>query len=136
MLFLLLIALACGPGPAERAADRVRNDIAAYAKEPNEARRADVDAGFARLDAEIAALRAEAAKQESAERTRTQERVAGLERTRDDLRADYLHAQAQAVTDAAKDTVRSVGESIGRGLEEAGKRLREAAQGTPPADGR
>ena len=116
-------------GPAERAVERARADIAAYAREPSDARRADVDADFARLEAEIAALRAEAARQDGAARERTHEQVAALERTRDDLHAEYLRAQAHAVTHAAEKAVRSVGETIGRGLEEAGKRIREAAGG-------
>jgi hypothetical protein len=142
LCLVALVGVAACRSPAERAADGLRDDIVAYAKEPSEARRADVDADFARLEAEIAGLRAEAVRQDGAARTRTHERVAALERTRDDLRADYLHAQARAVTDAAESTMRSVGETIGRGLEEAGKRLREAAggkggpSGTTPPDAR
>jgi hypothetical protein len=127
-----LVLVAGCQSAGERAAERLRADVAAYASEPSEARRAQVEAGFARLEAEIAARRAEAARQEDAARTRTEVEVAALERTRDELRADYLRAQARAVTDAAEDAVRSVGESIGRGLEEAGKRIRDAARGTPP----
>jgi hypothetical protein len=134
--FALVVAAGC-QGPAERAADRARADIAAYAKEPNDARHADVDADFARLEAEIATLRAEAARQDGDARERTEERVAALEGTRDDLRAEYLRAQAHAVTNAAEKAVRSVGETIGRGLEEAGKRIREAAGGKgSPSDTR
>jgi hypothetical protein len=133
---VLALVLAAGCQSAgERAAARLRTDIDAYAAEPSESRRAQVDAGFAHLDAEIATLRAEATRQEAAARSATLAQVAALERRRDDLRADYLRAQARAVTDAAGDAVRSVGETIGRGLEEAGKRLRDAARGTaPPPD--
>ena len=135
LVWVVALVLAAGCQSAgERAATRLRADLAAYAAEPSDARRAQVDADFARLEAEIAALRAKATRQEDAKRSRTQAEVASLERTRDDLRADYLHAQARAVTDAAEKAMRSVGESIGRGIEEAGKRIRDAARGTnaPP----
>ena len=138
--FALVVGAGCR-SPAERAVERVRADIAAYAKEPTEAHRTDVDADFARLEAEIAALRAKAARQDRVAHERTREQITALERTRDDLRADYLRAQAHAVTDAAEKAVRSVGETIGRGIEEAGKRIRESAGGkenpsdTRPPDG-
>lgn len=136
----LIAAIGC-QDPAGRVADRLRADIAAYAKDPSDAHRAEIEADFARMDAEIAALRADAAQKSGSAREPTERQIAALERTRDDLHGEFLRTEARLVGDATKKAVRSVGEEIGRGLEEAGKRMREAAGGkvsppdTQPSDG-
>ena len=130
--FASAVALIATVG-CQGAADRVRSDIAAYAKDPSEARRAAVEADFARIDADIAALRADAALKNGSARELTERQIAELQRTRDDVHREFLLAEAHVVGDATKKAVGSVGEEIGRCLEEAGKRIRAAA-GAQPSD--
>jgi hypothetical protein len=133
VIALLLIALAgCGSGPD--AADDVRAAMAAYRAHSDDAAAAEVEARFARLDAEIAERRAEAARADADERPAAEGEVAALERTRGELRREYLSVRMQAVGDAAGDALKEMGRSIGEGLEEAGRKLREAAGGNAPAE--
>jgi hypothetical protein len=128
---VLLGLTACGSRP-DTAAD-VRSAIAAYREKPDEARAAEVEARFARLDADIADRRAEAARADADDRPAEEAAVAALEKTRGELRSEYLSVRMQAVGNAAGDALKAVGRSIGEGLEEAGRKLREAAGGGPPA---
>jgi hypothetical protein len=127
---LLLGLAACGSRP-DRVAE-VRGAIAAYREKPEEAKAAEVEAQFAKLDADIAERRAEAARADADERPAAEAEVAALEKTRGELRSEYLSVRMQAVGNAAGDALKAVGRSIGEGLEEAGRKLREATGGNPP----
>jgi hypothetical protein len=128
---VLAVLAACGSKPD--AADDVRTAMAAYRAKPDEAAAAEVEARFARLDAEIADRRAEAARADADDRPGADAEVAALERTRSDLRSEYLSVRMEAVGTAAGDALKAVGRSIGEGLAEAGRKLREAAGGDPPS---
>ncbi len=56
---------------------------------------------------------------------------------RRDLGQEYLKAQFTRLGAAAGDAFKQVGDSIGKGLEDAGRKMRESMQGTakdaPPA---
>lgn len=131
ILGVMLAALvACGERP--HAADDVRTAIAAYRTTPNDATAAEVEARFATLDAEIAERRAEAARADADDRAAAEAEVAAMEGTRGELRKEYLSVRMAAVGTAAGDALKEVGRSIGEGLEAAGRKLREAAGGTPP----
>ncbi len=132
---LVAIALTvAGCGSAPHAADDVRTAIAAYRAHPDDATAAEVEARFARLDAEIAERRADAARADEEDRPADEAEIAALERTRGELRREYLSVRMQAVGHAAGDALKEMGRSIGEGLEEAGRKLREAAGGNANAE--
>lgn len=128
----LAIVTLIGCGSPPHAADDVRAAIAAYQAHPDDASAAEVEARFARLDAEIAERRAEAARADAEDRPAAEAEVATLERTRSELRKEYVSVRMEAVGNAAGDALKEMGRSIGEGLEEAGRKLREAAGGNAP----
>ncbi len=128
---LALAFAACGPSSVAESVEELREDLTTWRADPSDANAAQVEAAFAHLEADIATLRAEALRTDGEARADAQARAAELERTRNELRAEFTREQVRKVADAAQDAVRAMGASIGKGLEEAGKRLREAA-GTPP----
>jgi hypothetical protein len=132
VLALGLVLVGCGGSPD--AAEDVRSAIAAYREHPDEATAAEVEARFARLDANIAERRAEAARADADDRPAAETEVAALERTRGELRREYVAVRMQAVGNAAGEALKEMGRSIGEGLEEAGRKLREAAGGSAPSD--
>src|SRR5262249_37660251 len=91
---------------------------------------------FARLDADIASKRADAAAAAPAAREPITEQVSALERDRRDLQQAWLTPRLTRVGATAGDALGSLGESLGRGLGRAGRGLRESAAGdAPPATG-
>jgi hypothetical protein len=130
MLVLGLVPLlACGRGEGPKTADELRAAIADYEQQKPDATERRIDALFTRLDADIAALRAEvAAKGTAAPGSRAQEQLATLERDRRELQQAWIAARLKRLGTAAGDTLRGLGESLGRGLEDAGRRLRESLE--------
>jgi hypothetical protein len=120
----VVIGLGCERG--ERATiEELRTAITAYAAGESAPSEAQIDALFARLDADIAALRAEAATNQT---TDAGERAAALQRERFALWQTYVKAKVERLRGAAENTVRDVGKQIGQGLEEAGRRIQESMQ--------
>ena len=109
----LVVLMLTGCGSAPHASDDVRTAIAAYRAHPDDATAAEVEARFAHLDAEIAERRAEAARADAEDRPAEEAAVAAIERTRAELRRDYLSVRMQAVGDAAGDALKEMGRSIG-----------------------
>ena len=139
---LLLLALvapaACSRPEAPRTAEELRVAIADYDKGKPGATEERINALFARLDADIAARRADAAAEPPASRGPLAQQGATLEAERRDLQQAWIGARLKRVGNTAGEALRGLGESIGRGLEDAGRRLRESAQEgagqTPPAN--
>ena len=137
LVLLALIPLAACSRPEEpRTTDELRAAIADYDQGKPGATEERITALFARLDAEIAARRADAAAQPAASREPLVQQTATLEQERRDLQQAWIEARLRRVRATAGEALRGLGESIGRGLEDAGRRLRESleegAGGPPP----
>jgi hypothetical protein len=133
----LIPLLACGRPEGPRTADALRAAIADYEEQKPDATEQRIDALFTRLDADIAALRAEAAAKGTSSAGAQAEEIATLERERRELRQAWVAARLERLRATAGETLRGLGESLGRGLEDAGRRLRESleeeAAPRPPA---
>ncbi|MGA0093309.1 MAG: hypothetical protein ACO3J2_03320 [Chthoniobacterales bacterium] len=112
-----LLALAGCDNP-DRLLRGLQDDISAYAAEPNSAQAQKIEAGFTRLDDEIAGLR-ERGNKADADR---------LARQTDALRVQYAAAQMsdgwQKVKDAATgvgEAFRQAGQSIGEAFKAGGR---------------
>ena len=131
---ILVLLFACGD--RERATAReLRVAIEQYRQTGSPADQARVESLLARLDADIAALRAEAATADDAERAAVNQRLAALEAERADLLREWTEARLARAGDAARNAIEAVGDAVGRGLEDAGRSIRAAARGTgAPSD--
>ncbi|MEW6271564.1 MAG: hypothetical protein AB1689_19960 [Thermodesulfobacteriota bacterium] len=135
LLVLLAVAALGGLGGCSRgedSAEKVEAEIARYRREPSDALAARIDASFAQLDADIARIRAEAEQEEGEDRTEHLARAAALEERRDGLRKDYYAARVERAAEAAKSAAKQLGESVGKGLESAGKKIQEAVEPQRP----
>jgi len=120
----LVVAAGCGRGgPAT--IERLRAAVAAYAAGQPEPSEAQIDGLFAQLDADIAALHAEAAANPAAN---AGERTKALERERFALWQAYVKARVERLRGATESAIRDVGKQIGQGLEEAGRRIQESME--------
>jgi hypothetical protein len=119
----------CAPEAPPPTADQLRAAIEEYRQNKPEATEERINALFARLDADIATRRAAAAAESPTAREPLTQQVAALERDRRELQQAWLTARLTRVGATAGDALRSLGESLGRGLEDAGRRLRESAAG-------
>jgi hypothetical protein len=129
LLPALLAAVACSSQPeAPRTADELRTAIAGYQQGEPEATEDRINALFARLDADIAARRADAAGASASKREPLLRDVEALEQQRRELQQAWITARLTRVGATAGDALRGLGESLGRGLEDAGRRLREALE--------
>jgi len=136
LLAALALAACSRPEAPPPTADQLRTAIEDYRQNKPEATEERITTLFARLDADIATKRADATAASPAAREPLTEQVAALERDRRDLQQAWLTARLTRVGATAGDALRSLGESLGRGLEDAGRRLRESAAGdVPPATG-
>jgi hypothetical protein len=127
---------ACSKPAAPRTADQLRAAIEDYRQAKPDTSEERVETLFARLDADIANLRADAAAKPPASRDAAAQQVATLEQERRDLQQAWIAARLARAGATAGELLRGLGESIGRGLEDAGKRLRESMDdesGRPPA---
>ena len=94
-----------------------------------EATQERIEALFARFDAEIATQRADAAARPTESRDAAAQDVAALERQRRDLQQAWIGARLARAGASAGELLRGLGESLGRGMEDAGRRLRDSMQG-------
>lgn len=130
-----MLALACSrPEPEKRTLDELRAGVEAYQRGDAGVTEERLNALFARLEADVAALRADEAEATPPERPPLTARREALEAEGRRLQGEYLNARVARLGEAAGDALRSVGEQIGQGLEEAGRRMREAAR-TGKAEG-
>ena len=128
--FLSVAMLAdCSKPPAPRTEDELRAAIEDYRQGKPEATQERIEALFARLDAEIATQRADAAAKPPQSRDAAAQQVATLEQGRRDLQQQWIAARLTRAGATAGEVLRGLGESIGRGMEDAGRRLRESMEG-------
>jgi hypothetical protein len=125
------IALAaCGHRPTT---DELRVTIAAYEHGDAGATEDRIAALFAKLDAEVAAAKADELATPADARAEAAARRATLEAERRDLQIAYLQARVKRLGVAADDALKGLGDQLGRSLEEAGRALRDSMRrdGTP-----
>jgi hypothetical protein len=125
----LPVALA-GCSRGEDSAAKLEAEIARYRREPSDALASRIDASFAQLDADIARLRADAEDKQGEDKAEELARADQLEQRRDALRKDYYSARVERAAEAAKSAAKQLGESIGKGLEDAGQKLQDAVGGS------
>ena len=130
MALIAAAALAgCSKPAAPRTADELRTAIEDYKQGKPEATQERIEALFARLDAEIATRRADVAATPAASRDAATQQVAALEQDRRDLQQQWIAARLARAGATAGEVLRGLGESLGRGMEDAGRRLRDSMQG-------
>lgn len=114
-----------------------RHDVAAelevqiesYRKAPSDALAARIDASFARLDAEVAEIRADAEAKSGDAKAAALARADALEEKGSALRKSYYGARVDAAANAAKEAVKQFGASVGKGIESAGEKMKNALGG-------
>jgi hypothetical protein len=130
-LVALVVALFGGCGSSERATiERLRAAVESYAAGKAEPTEEQIAALFAQVDADVAALRAEAAASEGKARTEAESGASALQQQRLELWQQYVKAKVDRLRGAAEDTVRDIGKQIGQGIEEAGRAIRESMEKT------
>jgi hypothetical protein len=128
--FLAVAMLAaCSKPAAPRTEDELQTAIEDYRQGKPEATQERIEALFARLDAEIATQRADAAAKPQQSRDAAAQQVATLEQNRRDLQQQWIAARLARAGATAGELLRGLGESLGRGMEDAGRQLRESMQG-------
>jgi len=111
---------------------RIAAQIEQYRREPSDELAARIDASFARLDAEIAELRADAQGKTGEARTADEARAEELSEKRAALRKEYYGARVETAAEAAKGAAKKLGESLGKALEQAGEKLQGAVGDDEP----
>jgi hypothetical protein len=100
--------------------------IDAYERNEPGASEDRIKALFAKLDAEIAVLKADELAQPADQRGEIAARREQLAAERARLQAAYVRARVARLGGAAEDALKTMGEQIGQGLEDAGRALRES----------
>jgi hypothetical protein len=129
VLVLAVAAVACS---RPSTADQLRAAIDDYRQDKNGVTAPQVDALFAKLDAEIAAQKADAAAKPANARADDERRIAAAEAERTHLVEQYASAGLERLGRAAGEAARGVGDAIGKGLEDAGRALRDSVREVPP----
>ena len=122
-----LLVAACAP-PAPQTAAELRTAIAAYEHGETPETEQQIDALFARLDAEIAVVRAEELAKPMDARGELVARRAALESERRSLQQAYVQARVTRAGVAAKKMLESLSDQLGQRMEDAGRSLRESAR--------
>lgn len=125
---LLAVTLAACGGRGAGTIERLRTAVDDYVQGKPEPSEQQLDALFAQVDADIAALRARAAAAVGAERAATEERAKALTQERLSLWQTYMKARIERLRRVAEQTVREAGKQIGQEIEEAGRAIREAME--------
>lgn len=132
LLALLLLLPTTGCDNPRRTTEELRKEIEAYSTDPTQARKAEIETLFAKLDEEIARLDKRAATRTGEAREATAAELAELKQTRRELQAEFQGAQLRQAVDQAKEALKGVGDSISDSLRQAGEELRDALDGTSP----
>lgn len=103
--------------------ERLRAEIESYKQHPTDAQQARIEASFAELDAQIARTKADAADSDGAAKERATQRAEQLGKTRDELKSAYNSARIDRLTGGAKDTARSVEQSVAGALKNAQRKI-------------
>lgn len=129
---LLLAALALLPAACSRPTDipaEIQAQIEVYRKEPSDALQTRIEASFAKLDAEIAEMRADAETKTGTAKDETLAKADALSARASELRKSWYGARFGAASDAAKNAVKQLGVTIGQGIESAGQKMKDAIAG-------
>lgn len=133
---LLLAGIALLPTACSRPTDvpaEIEAQIEAYRKEPSDALQSRIEASFAKLDAEIAEIRADADTKTGAAKDETLAKADALSARASELRKSWYGARFGAASDAAKEAVKQLGATIGKGIESAGQSVKNAFDGNKDA---
>jgi hypothetical protein len=123
---IVVCAAACSHGGGATT-EELRSAIAAYERGDPAVTDDRITSLFARLDAEVSSLRAEELEQPPDRRGDLAARRQDLVAQRRDLETAYLQARVKRLGVAADDALKTFGEQLGRGLEDAGRALRESS---------
>jgi Skp family chaperone for outer membrane proteins len=129
---LLLAVLVSLPAACSRSTDlpaQIDAQIQAYRAEPSDALQSRIEASFAKLDAEIAELRADAETRTGAAKDDALAKADALSARAGELRKSWYGARFAAAGEAAKNAVKQLGVSLGQGLESAGQKMKSAIGG-------
>lgn len=124
MAMVAVSLVACGT-PEGSTVQRLRTAVAVYAQGTVEPTEQQIEALFARLDADIAALRADAASDPGGD---AEARAKALQDERLALWRAYVEAKVERLRGMAERALRDSGKQIGQGIEEAGRRVQESTQ--------
>jgi hypothetical protein len=116
-------------------AAEIEAQIEAYKMEPSDALQSRIEASFARLDAEVAEMRADAETKTGPARDETLGKADALAARGSELRKRFYAARFGAASEAAKNAVKQLGVTIGKGLESAGEKMKDALGGDGTKDG-
>jgi len=136
LVVLALAALAALPAACSRPTDvpaEIEAQIEAYRKEPSDAQQSRIEASFAKLDAEVAELRADAGTRTGNAKDETFAKADALSARASELRRSWYGARFAAAGDAAKNAVKQLGVTIGKGIESAGEKMKSAIAGDDAA---
>jgi hypothetical protein len=123
---LAVFALACGQPAGQKTAQELRGEIDAYEHAASTANEDRIAALFAKLDADIATLRADELSNPPAERGEIAAQREQLEGERRELQTAYLKARVARLGVATEEALRGMADQLGKGLEDAGRALRES----------
>jgi hypothetical protein len=138
LVSLLLAAVAVLPAACSRPTDvpaEIEAQIEAYRKEPSDLLQTRIEASFAKLDAEIAEIRAGAGAKTGAAKDEALAQADALSARASELRKSWYGARFGAASDAAKEAVKQLGVTIGKGIESAGEKMKNAIAGEGGTDG-
>jgi hypothetical protein len=127
-LALVTAGAGCSKPAAPKTADELRAAVEAYQQQKPGVTDERIEALFARLDADIAGLRADAAARPADQRGEILQQAGDLSAQRAELQKQYVAAHVARFGATANDMLRGLGEQIGKGLEDAGRRLRDSMQ--------
>ncbi len=125
---LAVLAVSCGQRGAQKTAQELRSEIEAYERAAPAADEDRIAALFAKLDAEIAAIRADELSKPPAERAEMTAQREALETERRDLQTAYLKARVARLGVATEEALRGMADQLGKGLEDAGRMLRDSTR--------
>jgi len=126
---VVLVALAaCGQPAGQGTAQQLRDEIAAYKRGDANASEDRIKALFAKLDAEIATVRADELAKPPAERPELTTRREALEADRRDLLGEYVQARVARLGVQAQDALKGMADQLGRSLEDMGRSIRESSR--------
>jgi hypothetical protein len=122
-LLLAGVLAACAPsGPPT--IERLRLAVAVYAQGKPQPTEQQVDALFAQVDADVAALRADAADGSDDARSRAET----LQRERTELWGTYVKAKVERLRRTAEGALRDLGKQVGQQIEDAGRQVQESME--------
>ena len=142
LLALLPVLLALTAASLATSACTRRHDTVAelevqiqrYRKDPSDALASRIDADFARLDADVAEIRADAATKPDEARSAALARADALAEKGGQLRKEYYSARVAVAGDAAKNAVKQFGASVGKSIEDAGEKMKNALGGSQKSE--